>query len=72
MAPNRPPLQIILTHGAGTGKDTDFMNASAQCLAGHGYRTVIDLGVGQEVVVHLPGTKYCQGRPNAPIRFDLR
>ncbi len=38
--PKRAPATIILTHGAGAGMDTDFMDAFAEGLAGHGFRVV--------------------------------
>jgi predicted alpha/beta-hydrolase family hydrolase len=38
--PPASPVAIILAHGAGAGMDTDFMNAFAEDLAGHGFRVV--------------------------------
>ena len=40
---NGPPtsrIAIILAHGAGAGKDSDFLNAFAVGIAGHGFRVV--------------------------------
>lgn len=38
--PDEAPATIILAHGAGAGMDTEFMNAFAEGLAGHGFRVV--------------------------------